>query len=502
MRTDIRGVFAVVSSCSIAAASAGQTCTPTWWVADNGLASITGTIPPYILASQEFDRDGPGPLPREFYIGGVFSFTGNTQASASIARWDGLMWTGVDTGLGSSGIDRVMDLAVWDRDGAGPGKPVLVAVGAFFTASGQAVNGVGLWNGNQWSGAGEGLDLLGFAAVAHDFDGDGPQTPQIVVGGRFSRAGGVPARSVARFDGQNWFPLGNDGPYALGPNFTDLASFDPDGAGPAAPILFGKRQDIGQGTTQPQIVRWDGTQWVTTGHAVKVNKLLSGFIEVDHDGPGPEPSRLYTVGGSLAYWNGSGWTNVVNDVGQSIASYDPDGPGPARTLVVTDRGVTLVTFDGLVERTIAAPALGNGSRDTWGIGAFDPDGPGPLTQSLFVTFESFPATKFTGVTRYGCTIEWARCFADTSQDLLVSMPDITTVLASWATDDPVADANNDGVVGLTDITGVLLTFSEDCRAPDNAARVRPPFSFEDDDVASFTRRLAEWPLNNANESER
>jgi hypothetical protein len=492
MLTQLRGLFAVTSACSVVAVSAAQTCTPSWWASVNGLLPI-GNQPPIGRAFAEFDRDGPGPLSREFFVAGFFTFSGNIRNSASIARWDGLVWTGVDTGLGGSGLDQVLDLAVWDRDGSGPGEPVLIAVGAFFTAGGEAVNGVGMWDGERWSGVGGGLDLFGFTAVAHDFDGDGPQPPQLVVGGRFNRAGDVTARSIARFDGQNWFPLGG-----MGTNVTDLASFDPDGAGPAAPILFGKFSDFSQGL----IMRLVGTQWEWSGGLAGDSQLLSSFLEVDHDGPGPEPKRLYVTGNSLAYWNNSGWTTVLNFVGESAASFDPDGPGPARTLVVTSRGAALLTFDGLVERTIAPPSVSNGWQNTWGMGSFDPDGPGPLTPSLFVSFENLPANAFSGVARYGCTIEWARCFADTSQDLLVSMPDITTVLANWATDDPVADANNDGVVGLTDITGVLLTFSEDCRAPDNAARVRPPFSFEDDDVASFTRRLAEWPLNNVNENER
>ncbi|HLP86224.1 MAG TPA: immunoglobulin domain-containing protein [Phycisphaerales bacterium] len=46
-----------------------------------------------------------------------------------------------------------------------------------------------------------------YAAVVHDFDGDGPQPERLIVSGTFVQMGGAPANGIAAFDGERWHPL-------------------------------------------------------------------------------------------------------------------------------------------------------------------------------------------------------------------------------------------------------------------------------------------------------
>lgn len=123
----------VVSVSSIMAPATAQTCTPQWWNANQGLVPQFSTaLVPHVFA--EFDQDGSGPLPRHLYTAGFFTFDDGMVLTPGIARWDGFQWTSVAQGLGAGGINIVLALAEYDRDGAGPLLPSLIAGGLFGNA--------------------------------------------------------------------------------------------------------------------------------------------------------------------------------------------------------------------------------------------------------------------------------------------------------------------------------------------------------------------------------
>jgi len=53
-----------------------------------------------------------------------------------------------------------------------------------------------------------GPDDIVYASIVWDPDGDGPRPEELVIGGRFSSVGGVPANRIAAWDGIHWSPLG------------------------------------------------------------------------------------------------------------------------------------------------------------------------------------------------------------------------------------------------------------------------------------------------------
>ncbi|MEK6676603.1 MAG: hypothetical protein AABZ47_13240 [Planctomycetota bacterium] len=83
----------------------------------------------------------------------------------------------------------------------------LIVAGDFETADGVEVNSIARWDGVQWQPLGTGLDREslrkphGNAYAAAIYDG------KLIVGGNFESAGGVAVRNIARWDGKRWEPL-------------------------------------------------------------------------------------------------------------------------------------------------------------------------------------------------------------------------------------------------------------------------------------------------------
>ncbi len=207
------------------------------WVEVGG--GISGGGLPLIRDCLVHDPDGAGPEGPVLVIGGSFSMAGATAAN-NIAAWDGSAWRTFGPGLS----DEVRALVAFDADGPGPDFPRLIASGVFperlarwdgsawqslgFGGIVQAMHctppshphpalyimgnieqiggvpaaGVALWNGQQWSALGSGLeqvplgDLSGAVLVCET---DDPAGQQVYLGGRFELAGGLPSLNLARW---------------------------------------------------------------------------------------------------------------------------------------------------------------------------------------------------------------------------------------------------------------------------------------------------------------
>ena len=158
------------------------------------------------------DGNGPG-----LYAAGHFNqASGNPRSS--IARWDGLRWSALSSGLWNvcCGVPIARAMTVFD-DGGGPA----LYVGGNFSGThfpSQFVEGIAKWNGTAWSPLGSGFNLNSSEHGAHSMiafdDGTGPK---LYVGGQFTRVDGVPVANIARWDGSGWAGFGgaNGTVYAL-----------------------------------------------------------------------------------------------------------------------------------------------------------------------------------------------------------------------------------------------------------------------------------------------
>lgn len=206
-----------------------------------------------------------------------------------------------------------------------------------------------------WSSLGSGTNDEISAIVVHN--------GFLVVGGKFTTAGGEPANYIARWNGAQWQTLGGGLPEPV----TSLAVYNGD--------LYAGTIDgggVAGGGLNSTVARWNGTSWSAVGggvfgsvHALAVynNTLVAtGTIT---DAGGVPVNRI-------AQWNGSQWQGLgsgLNNAGEALAVFNNDlfvtglfqqaGGVPASRIArwdgvkwyalgsgLSDRGSALAVFNG------------------------------------------------------------------------------------------------------------------------------------------------------------
>jgi hypothetical protein len=329
----------------------------TWAALGSGLNNAV-----YSLAV--FD-DGGGPA---LHAAGLFTSAGGVMAS-HIAKWDGSTWAALGSGLGGSS-SNVLALAVFD-DGGGP---ALYAGGTFTTAGGVAANHIAEWDGSSWSALGSGMNSGGYVRALTVFDDGGG--PALYAGGDFTKAGGLTANHVARWNGSSWAALGS----GTNSGVSALTVFD-DGAGPM--LHAGGKFTTAGGVVANRIAKWDGSSWAPLGSGMGANQVLALAVFDDGGGPMLVAGGDFTTAGGMAAsriarWDGASWAALgtgMNDEVHALAVFD-DGGGPA-----LHAGGDFTTAGGVAVSRIAkwdgaswAP-LGSGTNgDVYALTAFDSGG--------------------------------------------------------------------------------------------------------------------------------
>jgi len=164
-----------------------------WWPLGEGITA-NGEVQ---ITSLEVYDDGTGPA---LYVGGRFDFAGGLAAT-SIARWTGVHWAALGSGVQHTYPPWVSGLRVFN-DGTGW---ALYVCGEFTAAGGVPANFIAKWNGTGWGPLGAGTNASTVdMAVFNNGTADG-----LYVGGAFTAAGGLAVSGVARWDGAAWAPVGS-----------------------------------------------------------------------------------------------------------------------------------------------------------------------------------------------------------------------------------------------------------------------------------------------------
>ena len=304
--------------------------TGTQWYAVGG--GVNGYLSAAALVVHD---DGSGP---SLFVGGDFPYARGVYAGGA-AKWNGTQWSTLG-GDASAIPDTILALATHDS-GSGPS---LYAAVANDLAIGPQVRGVRMWNGSGWSWIASATNGNSLVNTLASFDGG--TGARLFAGGSFLALDGVAAQGIAQWDGQQWSPLGTGLGTTLGSggsaHVAALCVHD-DGSGPA--LYAGGRFDSAGGVPAYSIARWNGTQWspVGTGFGPPsspwvINEVQS--LAVHDDGHGP---ALYAAGSFamamgapadfIAKWDGTQWSQVgclATDsisVVSALVSYD-DGSGP------------------------------------------------------------------------------------------------------------------------------------------------------------------------------
>ncbi len=258
------------------------------------------------------------------YVGGGFTHAGGV-ATRCIARWDGSAWTtwgGAGTGgeAASNGLPFVEKV---DRD---PISGEVFICGHFSTVGGLSARKIARWNGTAWSALGTGLSFVSLGGVAWHMQllGNG----RLYVGGAFFRAGGAPASGIAYWDGGRWSPLGSGVPVVSTPGLRGVGSLSLNRRGEL--IVGGIFAEAG-GVPVGHIATWDGARWSALGSGITATTTGSWHVStIMHD-----PQDNIWVGGALLGAGGKPAKRVaIYDVPPRVAVTAPS-PSNAERIAFT-----------------------------------------------------------------------------------------------------------------------------------------------------------------------
>lgn len=248
------GMLAVLMACGLTRTSAAQCVDGGEWIP----VTQAGTFRPavYLDCVAAWDPDGAGPLSDLLIAGGTFVVPGYANTPPAIGAWDGAAWT-------NRGIswDPATSLAV-------DGQNQFIAGGVGYAIDGVPVSGIAQWNGAAWSALGAGLTFFfqGQTHVGHAAALATMPNGDVVAGGWFfDHAGGMPAHSVALWDGSQWLDMagGLSQPYPGWGNAATISDLHvlADGKLIAAGgiVLPYIRNSVP--TTAFGFAIWDGTTW-------------------------------------------------------------------------------------------------------------------------------------------------------------------------------------------------------------------------------------------------
>jgi len=209
----------------------------------------------------------------------------------------------------TDGGTQALDYPAWavtSWDPPGPAADVAVIGGGFLNATGNPVNYIAAW-GAPIGGGGTGFFALD-QGVNNTVLSLGVYQGELVVGGNFTVASGLPCSYVAKWTGTSWHPLGLGG---INGGVTDFA--------PVGGLLFAA------GAMSGGVSRWDGIQWSPLGAGL--NSLAWTVVPYGAQGVlvgGAFSSAGASPASGLAVWDGLNWSEFgggVDGIVHKIVSY-------------------------------------------------------------------------------------------------------------------------------------------------------------------------------------
>ncbi|MFH0981626.1 MAG: hypothetical protein V2A79_08820 [Planctomycetota bacterium] len=242
------------------------------------------------------------------YHGDLIAAGGFTSAGGvacrRIARWNGSQWGALGNGAADpGGLTSVYALTVFNGD--------LIAGGSCVGSGEVPCTSVARWDGAEWHLLGDGLSWDNgypadvFALV--DYNGS------LIAGGYFTNTGGTSTRAIARWDGAAWHPLGSGmgGTADFLPAVRALAIYEGD-------LIAGGDFASAGGLPCNFVARWDGDQWYPLGDGVGGSEWAPVLALTAYHGELVAGGVFTTAGDHVsAYW--ARWGCDCNSNGRSDA---------------------------------------------------------------------------------------------------------------------------------------------------------------------------------------
>lgn len=317
------GIFLRVVSAALMAAPLVAQCELQWQ---------PGQLPgadAEVFAALAWDPDGPGPLGPVVVFGGAFRAIG-TMPAHGVAIFDPVSQQWSSPGAGVDG--EVRALAVL------PGGDLVLA-GNFQVAGGVPAAGLAAYDGVAFRALGGGISggsdpVVTALAVAAD--------GSLVLGGNFQQAGGVPAANLARFAGGSYAAIGG----GVQGEVAAVACL-PDGS----VVVGGKLLQAGS-LPPASIARYDGTAWSSMAGGMALQNVTPSVdsLLVLPDGRLLAGGTFSHAGGnpvgSIAVWNGSGWSAMDGGLAAPVRALALDGTGAVLASSSVVQGRVVMRWNG------------------------------------------------------------------------------------------------------------------------------------------------------------
>jgi hypothetical protein len=284
-----------------------------------------------VNAMIRWDPDGPGPAPEVLVLGGQFASAGECDCG-NIVQYEPT--TGSWTPLGSGVSGAVKALTTLPNGD-------LVAGGSFTQAGGVPANRIARWNGVSWSAIGSGFnqEVLALATLPNG---------NLVAGGWFTAAGSVATSCLARWDGASWSGVGGGVTWP-----TSLPSVRALAVLPNGDLVAGGWFTQAGTITAVGIARWNGAVWSPIGGGMS-SAVLTLLVGANGDliAGGPFSAAGGSPASSIARWNGTSWSPL--GMGIALGAW----PGQLRAIAELPSGALVATgyFDlagGVAARNVA-----------------------------------------------------------------------------------------------------------------------------------------------------
>lgn len=182
--------------------------------------------------------------------------------------------------------------------------------GSFSKAGGVPANNVAKWDGTNWSALGDGIDGQVFALAV--------MGTNLYAGGQFHSAGTVGAINIAKWNGTNWEPLGGGVDQEF---WSTPAVFAIYASG--TNLFVGGQFDTAGDITAYNIARWDGNAWHSMDTGVYLPDNFSPFGTVwaiTGDGTNVYAGGVFEQAGeasatNIARWDGNVWHGIGDCTG-------------------------------------------------------------------------------------------------------------------------------------------------------------------------------------------
>ncbi|UTW66768.1 T9SS type A sorting domain-containing protein [bacterium SCSIO 12643] len=134
------------------------------------------------------------------YVGGKGSYVSGSLMNG-VMMWDGQNWSDCDSGITDvSKLGGINDMIEYQGD--------LYIGGMFYQTNHSKENMIARWDGQNWKTVGGGFGW-GIAPGSETIDVMHVHDGYLYVAGQFQTPGGIPANSIARWDGNEWCGCGS-----------------------------------------------------------------------------------------------------------------------------------------------------------------------------------------------------------------------------------------------------------------------------------------------------